>query len=83
VASLKSPDWLVDIFRHHLNASSWPPLDKAQGQPIGCGSSRKWVRDQGKLELRIPQVKSPMVVGHIEGCEWLRMMKRVTNALIR
>lgn len=61
VASLKSPDWLVDTFRCHLNASSWPPSDKAQGQPIGSGSCRKQVRDQGKLELRIPQAKSQRV----------------------
>ena len=58
VASLKSPDWLVDTFRRHLNAGSWPPSDKAQGQPVGSGSSKKRVREQGKLELRIPQAKS-------------------------
>jgi hypothetical protein len=45
VASLKSPDWLVDTFRRHLNAGSWPPSDKAQGQPIGSGSSKKRVRE--------------------------------------
>ena len=61
VASLKSPDWLVDTFRRHLNAGSWPPSDKAQGQPIGSGSGRKRVRDQGKLELRIPRAKSQRV----------------------
>jgi hypothetical protein len=32
--------------------------DKAQGQPIGTGSSRKRTREQGKLELRIPPTKS-------------------------
>ena len=41
VASLESPDWLVDTFRRHLNAGSWPPSDKAQGRSIG---SNKRVR---------------------------------------
>jgi hypothetical protein len=58
MASLKSPDWLVDTFRRHLDAGSWPPSDRAQGQPIGSGSSKKRVREQGKLELRIPGMKS-------------------------
>ena len=58
VACLRSPDWLVDTFRRHLNAGPWPPSDKAQGQPIGTGSSKKRVREQGKLELRVPRAKS-------------------------
>jgi hypothetical protein len=58
VASLKSPDWLVDTFRHHLNAGSWPPSDKARGQTIGTVSSKKRVREQSELELRIPRAKS-------------------------
>jgi hypothetical protein len=58
VACLRSPDWLVDTFRRHLNAGPWPPSDKAKGQPIGTGSSKKRVREQGKLELRVPRAKS-------------------------
>jgi hypothetical protein len=58
VASLKSPDWLVDTFRRHLNAGPWPPSDKAQEQPIGTRSSKKRIREQGKLELRISRAKS-------------------------
>jgi hypothetical protein len=67
MASLKSPDWLVDTFRRHLNASPWPSSDKAQGQPIGTGSSKKRVREQGKLELRIPRAKSQRLS---DGSEW-------------
>jgi hypothetical protein len=55
---LAAPSWLVDTFRRHLNADLWPHSDKAQGQPIGTGSSRKRAREQGKLELRIPPTKS-------------------------
>jgi hypothetical protein len=55
LASLKSPDWLVDVFRRHLDGS-WPKSDKAQAQPIG--SSKKRLRDQAQLELRILQAKS-------------------------
>ena len=58
VASLKSPDWLVDTFRHHLDAGCWPPSNKTQGQPIGNGSSKKRVREQGKLERRILRAKN-------------------------
>ena len=58
VASLKSPDWLVDTFRRHLNAGYWPSSDKAQAKPIGSGSSKKRVREQGKLEQRILPTKS-------------------------
>jgi hypothetical protein len=55
---LISPSWLVDTFRRHLDADPWPSSDKAEGQPIGTGSSKKRARDQGKLELRIPGMKS-------------------------
>lgn len=56
-ASLKSPDWLVDTFRRHLNAGSWLSSDKAHlGQPIGSGSER--AREQGQPEPRIPPAKN-------------------------
>ena len=50
--------WLVNTFRCHLNADFWLPSDKARGQPIGTGSSKKWVREQGKLDVQIPGTKS-------------------------
>ena len=52
------PSWLVDTFRHHLNADFWLPSDEARGQPIGTGFSKKQAREQGKLEVRIPGTKS-------------------------
>jgi hypothetical protein len=55
---LAAPSWLVDTFRHHLNADFWLPSDEARGQPIGTGSSKKRAREQGKLEVRIPGTKS-------------------------
>jgi hypothetical protein len=55
---LATPSWLVDTFHRHLNADPWPLSDKAHGQPISTGSSKKRVRDQGKLELRVPGMKS-------------------------
>jgi hypothetical protein len=55
---LAAPSWLVDTFRHHLDAEPWPLSDEARGQPINTGSSKKWARDQDKLELRIPGMKS-------------------------
>jgi hypothetical protein len=55
---LVAPSWLVDTFKRHLNADFWPPSDKARGQPIGTGSSKKRAREQGKLEVRIPGTKS-------------------------
>jgi hypothetical protein len=55
---LATPSWFVDTFRRHLNAEPWPPSDEAQGQPIGTGSGRKRVREQGKLDLRNPPMKS-------------------------
>jgi hypothetical protein len=55
---LVAPSWLVDTFRHHLNADFWPPSDGARGQPIGAGSSKKWAWEQGKLEVWIPGMKS-------------------------
>ena len=55
---LAAPSWLVDTFRRHLDAEPWPLLDKAQGQPIGTGSSKKRAREQAKLESRIPHMKS-------------------------
>jgi hypothetical protein len=58
MAFLKSPDWLVDTFGRHLKADPWPLSDKAQRQPIGTGSSKKRVREDGKLEVRIPGTKS-------------------------
>jgi hypothetical protein len=38
MASLKSPDWLVKTFRHHLEAGPWPLSDKAVEQ---TGSSKR------------------------------------------
>jgi hypothetical protein len=35
MASLKSPDWLVKTFRHHLEAGPWPLSDKAGEQTGG------------------------------------------------
>jgi hypothetical protein len=58
MASLKSPSWLVDTFRHHLDSEPWPLSDKAQGQLIVTGSSKKRAREQAKLESRIPHMKS-------------------------
>ena len=58
MASLKSPDWLVDTFRRHLDADPWPLSDKARPQPIGTGTSKKRAREQGKLGERIPRMKS-------------------------
>jgi len=55
---LISPSWLVDTFRRFLDTDPWPLSDKARGQPISTGSSKKRARDQGKLELRIPGMKS-------------------------
>jgi hypothetical protein len=55
---LAAPSWLVDTFRRHLNTYPWPLSDKAQGQPIGIGSSKKRAREQAKLEPRIPHSKS-------------------------
>ncbi|KAF8230713.1 hypothetical protein L208DRAFT_1400114, partial [Tricholoma matsutake] len=55
---LAAPSWLVDTFRRHLNADPWPLSDEARGQPINTGSSKKRARDEGKLELRIPGMKS-------------------------
>ena len=58
MASLKSPSWLVDTSRHHLDSEPWPLSDKAQGQLIVTGSSKKRAREQAKLESRIPHMKS-------------------------
>src|SRR6266436_4107161 len=55
---LAAPSWLVNIFHCYLDAYTWPPSDKAQWQLIGTVSSKKWVRDQGKLELWILGMKS-------------------------
>src|SRR5882762_3599973 len=55
---LATPSWLVDTFRRHLDADPWPLSDKAQGQPIGIGSSKKRAREQAKWEPRIPHAKS-------------------------
>jgi hypothetical protein len=55
---LAAPSWLVDTFRRHLDVDPWPLSDKAQGQPIGIGSSNKRAREQAKLEPRIPHAKS-------------------------
>jgi hypothetical protein len=55
---LAAPSWLVDTFCHHLEAEPWPQSDRAHGQPIGTGSSKKWEREQAKLESRIPHAKS-------------------------
>jgi hypothetical protein len=53
MAFLKLPDWLVHTFVCHLDADPWPLLDKARGKPIGTRSSKKQVREWGKLEARI------------------------------
>jgi hypothetical protein len=58
MASLKSPSWLVYTSRHHLDSEPWPLSDKAQGQLIVTGSSKKRAREQAKLESRIPHMKS-------------------------
>jgi hypothetical protein len=55
---LISPSWLVDTFRRFLDTDPWPPSDKARGQAISTVSSKKRARDEGKLELRIPGMKS-------------------------
>jgi hypothetical protein len=55
---LAAPSWLVDTFRRNLNADFWPSSDKARGQLIGTGSSKKRAREQGKLEVRILGTKS-------------------------
>ncbi|KAF8228283.1 hypothetical protein L208DRAFT_1404099, partial [Tricholoma matsutake] len=55
---LAAPSWLVDTFRRHLDADPWPLSDEARGQPINTGSSKKRARDEGKLELQIPGMKS-------------------------
>jgi hypothetical protein len=55
---LTAPSWLVDTFRRHLNIDCWPPSDQARAQLIGIGSSKKRVREQGKLEVRMPGTKS-------------------------
>jgi hypothetical protein len=55
---LAAPNWLVDTFHRYLDAYIWPPSDKAQGQLIGTGSNKKRAREQGKLEQRIPHMKS-------------------------
>jgi hypothetical protein len=46
----------------------WPPSDEAQGQPIGTGSSKKRVREQGKLEVRIPGTMSQNRSDSSESC---------------
>jgi hypothetical protein len=56
--NLAAPSWLVDTFRRHLDADTWPPSDEARGQLIGTGSNKKRVREQGKLEQRFPRMKS-------------------------
>ena len=58
MAFLKSPDWLVHTFRCYLSADPWPGSDKARGQPIGTGSSKKRTREQDKLEVQILGTKS-------------------------
>jgi hypothetical protein len=55
---LAAPNWLVDTFKRNLNADFWPPSDKARGQPVGTGSSKKRAREQGKLEVGILGTKS-------------------------
>ena len=55
---LAAPSWLVDTFRRYLDPYIWPPSDEAQGQLIGTGSNKKRAREQGKLEQRIPRMKS-------------------------
>ena len=55
---LAAPSWLVGTFRRYLDADPWPPSDKARGQRIGIGCSKKRVREQEKLEVRIPGTKS-------------------------
>jgi hypothetical protein len=55
---LAAPRWLTDTFRCHLDADPWPLSDEARGQSICTGSSKKRARDQDKLELRVPGMKS-------------------------
>ena len=56
--NLVAQNWLVDTFRCYLDTDPWPPSDEAQGQLIGTGSNKKQAREQGKLEQRIPRMKS-------------------------
>src|SRR5882762_43816 len=58
IAFLKSPDWLVHTFGRHLDADPWPLSDKARGQPIGTGSIKKRVMEDGKLEVTKSQRRS-------------------------
>jgi hypothetical protein len=55
---LVAPSWLVDTFRRYLDADTWPPSDEARGQLISTGLNKKRAREQGKLEQRIPRMKS-------------------------
>jgi hypothetical protein len=55
---LVARNWLVDVFRRYLDTDPWPPSDQTQGQLIGTGSNKKRAREQGKLEQRIPRMKS-------------------------
>jgi hypothetical protein len=55
---LVTPSWLVDTFRRYLGEDPWPPSDEARGQLISTGSNKKRARERGKLEQRIPCMKS-------------------------
>jgi hypothetical protein len=55
---LVTPSWLVDTFRRYLDEDPWPPSDEARGQLISTGSNKKRARERGKLEQRIPCMKS-------------------------
>lgn len=54
--SLEKRGWLVEAFKRHLDAGSWPTSDKAEKQMMNI------VRSVGKNELEVR-----MVVGHIVG----------------
>jgi hypothetical protein len=56
--NLAASSWLVDTFHRNLDVDTWQSSDKAQGKPLGTGSSKKWVKGQGRLELRILPTKS-------------------------
>jgi hypothetical protein len=76
---LAAPSWLVDTFCRYLDADNWPSSDKAQGQLIGTGSNKKRAREQGKLEQRIPPMKSQ---SFRTGRECLEMMDKGVNSAL-
>jgi hypothetical protein len=69
---LAAPSWLVDTFRHHLNADFWPPSDKLEGSPLvqdlvrsGRGSRASWRCGFQARSLRGVPTAAARVVGHL------------------